>query len=142
MHVLPGEKLTRFIRYDSHFDEPNIVRHEVFLPHRKKVDISVFRISALPDSAGLSDSEIWKIGWEHVQTDELPVLARADIVASNVYDKNLEIIPDTQSHKRHANITGFPIEREKNKTEDRKLRRAIARKLALVSKLETPPKQN
>lgn len=133
MDIPPGEKLTRFIRYNRDFDEPDTVRHQAFLPHRKKTDISVFCISQL------SDNEVWKIGWEHVQTDELPVLARADLYANDVYDNNLQVILDPQSHKAHANITGFPVEREKNKTEDRKLRRSIARKLALVSELVMPP---
>jgi hypothetical protein len=136
MDVLPGEKITRFIRYDSHFDEPDIVRHEVFLPHRKKTDISVFRISQL------TDSEVWKIGFGYVQKPELPVYARADLFASNVYENNLKIIPTTKDHKWHADITGFPVEREEHKTEDRKLRRSIARQLALASKLEIPPKQS
>ncbi|MDE0089356.1 MAG: hypothetical protein OXU23_26820 [Candidatus Poribacteria bacterium] len=136
MNVLPGEKITRFIRRNRDFSEPNIVRKEVFLPHRKKVDISVFRISEL------TESEVWKIGWEHVQTAKSPVLARADLFASNVNENKLEVIPDTQSHKLHANITGFPVEREENKTEDRRLRQAIARKLALSSKLEIPPQQS
>ena len=136
MNILPGENITRFIRYNRDFAEPNIVRHAVFLPHKKKTDISVFRISQLPDN------EVWRIGLEHIQTDELPVLARADLFASDVYDNNLEVIPDPQSHEAHANITGFPVEREENKTEDRKLRRAIARKLALASELVMPPRQN
>ena len=136
MDVLPGEKLTRFIRYNSHFDEPNTVRHQAFLPHKNKTDISVFRISQLPDS------EVWKIAWEHVQKPELPVYARADLLVSDVYDNNLEVIPTTQSHNWHADIAGFPVEREENKTEDRKLRRAIARKLALVSELVMPPEQS
>ena len=35
MSVLPGEKLTRFIRYGSHFsDEANTVKREAFLPHK------------------------------------------------------------------------------------------------------------
>ncbi len=136
MNIPPGEKLTRFIRYNRDFAKPNIVRHQVFLPHKKKTDISVFRISEL------LDNEVWRIGLEHVQTDELPVLARADLSVSDVYDNNLKVIPDPQSHEAHANITGFPAEREENKTEDRKLRRSIARKLALVSELVMPPKQS
>lgn len=136
MDIPPGEKITRFIRYNRDFAEPNTVRHQVFLPHKKKTDISVFCISEL------LDNEVWRIGLEHVQTDELPVLARADLFASDVYDNNLEVIPDPQPHEAHANITGFPAEREKNKTEDRKFRRAIARKLALVSELVMPPEQS
>lgn len=133
MDIPPDEKITRFIRYNRDFAEPNIVRHAVFLPHKKKTDISVFRISQLPDH------EVWRIGLEHVQTDKLPVLARADLFASDVYDNNLKVTPDPQSHEAHANITGFPVEREENKTEDRKLRRAMARKLAHASKLVLIP---
>ena len=133
MDIPPGETLTRFIRYNRDFAEPNTVRHQVFLPHKKKTDISVFCISEL------LDNEVWRIGLEHVQTDELPVLARADLFASDVYENNLEVIPDPQSHEAHANITGFPAEREENKTEDRKLRRSIARKLANASKLVLIP---
>ncbi len=136
MDVLPGEKITRFIRYNSHFDEPNIVRHEAFLPHRKKIDISVFRITQI------TDSEVWKIGFEHVQKPDLPVYARADLFASNVYDNSLEVIPSTEEHEWHADITGFPVEREEHKVEDRKLRRSIARQLALASKLEIPPQKS
>ena len=133
MDIPPGEKITRFIRYNRDFAEPDTVRHQVFLPHKKKTDISVFRISQLPDN------EVWRIGLEHVQTDKLPVLARADLLASDVYGNNLEVIPDPQFHKAHANITGFPAERERSKTEDRKFRRAIARKLAHASELVLIP---
>ena len=140
MDVLPGEKITRFIRYSDHFDEPNTVRHEAFLPHKKKVDISVFRISALPDRDALLCNEIWKIAQEHVRKkSKLPIYARADLLVSSVCESDLEVIPDTQSHIRHANIAGFPAEREENKTEDRRIRRKIARQLALASELVMPP---
>lgn len=136
MDILPGEKITRFIRYSDHFNEPNIVRQEAFLPHRKKTDISVFRISEL------SRDTVWKIGWEHVQTNERPIYARADLLACSIYENDLKVIPDPRSHTQHANITGFPVEREEHKTADRRIRRAIARKLALASELVMPPKQN
>ncbi len=135
MDILPGEKLTRFIRYNRDFTEPNTVRHTVFLPHRKNTDISVFRISELPDN------EVWRIGLEQVQTEKLPILARADLLASDVYSNNLEVIPDPQFHQAHANIAGFPAERERSKTEDRKLRRSIARRLANASKLVVLPEK-
>ena len=136
MDVSPGEKITRFIRYSDDFDEPNTVRQDVFLPHKRKVDISVFRITELSCNA------VWEIAWERVQTDERPVYARADLLASSVYENNLKVIPETRSHELHANITGFPPEREENKTADRRIRRAIARRLALASELVMPPKQN
>ena len=38
MNVLPGEKITRFIRYNRDFTEPNTVRHQAFLLHKKKTE--------------------------------------------------------------------------------------------------------
>ena len=140
MNISPGETLTRFIRYNSHFSVvTNRVKPDAFLPHRKRIDISVFRISGLNDSAELSKNEVWQIGLEYVQTEEKPIKARADLSTAVVYENNLEVVPDEPPQK-HANITPFPVEKSPT---DRKARRAIATKLANASKLITiPPKNN
>lgn len=130
MKVLPGEKLTRFICYGSHFSVvANRIKPVAFLPHKKSVDISVFRIS------GLSDSEVWEIGREYVQTEERPIKARADLSATVVYESNLEVILD-EPPPRHANIKPLPIEKSPT---DRKARRALATKLARLSELVVVP---
>lgn len=139
MNVPPGEKLTRFIRYGSHFSiEADRVKPDAFLPHKRSIDVSVFRISALNDSEELSKNEIWEIGREHVQTEDRPIKARADLLASNVYDSNLEVIPD-EPPERHANIRPLPVD---NSPTNRKTRRALATKLANLSKLVIPPEEN
>lgn len=139
MNVPPGEKITRFIRYGSHFSiVANRVRPDAFLPHKNEVDISVFRISVLNDSQVLSENEIWEIGREHVQTEDRPIKARADLLASNVDDSNLEVVPD-EPPERHANIRPLPID---NSPANRKARRALATKLANLSKLVIPPEEN
>lgn len=136
MNVSPGEKLTRFIRYSSHFSVvTNRVKPDAFLPHRKSIDVSVFRISGLNDSEELSKNEVWEIGREYVETAERPIKARTDLLAAVVYENNLEIVPDEPPQK-HANITPFPAE---NSPTDRKARRAIAIKLANASKLVIIP---
>jgi hypothetical protein len=59
MNVSPSEKLTRFIRYSSYFSiVTNRVKPDAFLPHKKSIDVSVFRISELTDSEKLSKNEI------------------------------------------------------------------------------------
>lgn len=127
MKVSPGETLTRFIRYGSHFsDVTNRVRPDAFLPHKRSIDISVFRISEL------TKDEVWKIGQEYIQTE---VKARADIFASDVYENNLEVIPDEPPQK-HANITPLPVD---NSPTSRKARRSLAAKLATLSTLVIPP---
>ena len=139
MNVPPGDKLTRFIRYSSHFSiATNRVKPDAFLPHKKNVDVSVFRISGLNDSQELSENEIWEIGREHVQTEDRPIKARADLLASNVYDSNLEVVPD-EPPERHANIRPLPVD---SSPANRKTRRALATKLANLSKLVIPPEEN
>ena len=100
--------------------------------------MSVFRISGLNDNQELSENEIWEIGQEHVQTADRPVKARADLLASNVYDSNLEVVPD-EPPERHANIRPLPVD---NSPTNRKARRALATKLANLSKLVIPPEEN
>ena len=138
MNVSPGETLTRFIRYNSHFSVvTNRVKPDAFLPHKKSIDVSVFRISELNDSEELSENEVWEIGREYVQTEERPIKARADLSASVVYENNLEVVPD-EPPQRHANITPFPVEKSPT---DRKARRSIATKLANASKLVVLPEK-
>ena len=126
MDVLPGEKLARFIFFRSQFSPLNgVVKYGAFIPPSKSEEISVYRISSL------SDREIWEIGREYVETKDRRIKARADFLAARVYENNLEVIPDTQPHELHANITPFPT--------DRSARQNIARKLALVSELVILP---
>ena len=127
MRVSPDEKLTRFIRYSNQFSNvKKTVGYRAFIPPRKSMNLSMFRIS-LPSQ--LLDGAVWQIGQDHVQGEGNPIKARADILASVVFKNNLEVIPE-EPPPRHANITPFPI--------DNKARQSIARKLALSSKLVMP----
>ena len=126
MNVPPDEKLARFIFFKSHFSIVNkTVKFKAFIPPSNSVELSVYRISTL------SDSEVWAIGRQYVETGDRSLKARADFSADRVYENNLEVIPATQPHERHANITPFPA--------DRRTRDRIARKLALSSKLVIMP---
>jgi hypothetical protein len=133
MNVPPGEKLARFIRYNSHFRlNTNEVRYEAFLPRNHETSLSASCIS------GLLDNEIWKIGWEHVQQGGPTIKARADLLAGDVCKSGLKAIADGQGHERHVSIKPFPIVQN---TVDRRKRQDIARKLAKASTLEIPPTQ-
>ena len=126
MNVPLDEKLARFIFSKSHFSVENkTVKYGAFIPPANSADLSVYCI------ASLSDSGVWTIGREYVETGDRRVKARADFLAESVYEIDLRVIPDTQPHERHANITPFPA--------DRKARNRIARKLALASELAIMP---
>ena len=125
MNFSGGEKLTRFIFSKRHFSvEKKVVKYAAFMPPPDSEDLSVFRISSL------SESEVWAIGRENVQ-GERTLRARADLSAEVVDENNLEVIPDTNAHELHANITPFPT--------DKSARDRIARKLALASQLVIMP---
>ena len=136
MNVSPDEKLARFVFSRKDFSPRNgTVKFKAFMPPRdsenKSVyhsDLSVYRTSVL------SDSEVWEIGREYVQTAERRLKARADLSVADVYRNNLKVIPDPQSHKLHANITPFPS--------DRIACQRIATELARTSKLVIPPEDN
>ena len=138
MNVSPGETLTRFIRYNSHFSVvANRVKPDAFLPHKKSTGVSVFRISELNNSKELSENEVWGIGREYVERKERGIKARANLSASVVYENNLDVIPD-EPPERHANIGPLPID---DGPTNRKARRAIATKLANLSKLVLPTEE-
>ena len=63
MNVSSGETLTRFIRYSSYFSVvTNRVKPDAFLPHKKSIDVSVFRISELTDSENSQKTKSGKLG--------------------------------------------------------------------------------
>lgn len=126
MDLSRDDILSRFIFSKRHFSiENKTVKYGAFLPPPNSADLSVFIVSTL------TNEEIWMIGREYVQTDLRTLKARAELQAEYIYDSNLTVVLDTQPHELHANITPFPL--------DKKERTALARRLAVVSRLEIMP---
>lgn len=131
MRVPGHEKLTRYISNHRLYDKdpkknPKKPKYRAFIPQSKSPEeISVYRISSL------EDSEIWKIGTEHVSSK---IIARADFGADVVDEYNLEVVADTQVHELHANIQPIPLDKED--------RDVILRALALASKLVFRPPED
>lgn len=131
--ISQNEVITRFIFSSKHFARGNkTVKFRAFMPPQVSKEVptysdslSVYRIS------GISDSQIWEIGREHVQTENRLIKAKADISIGDFYKNNLRVVPDMQPHHRHANIMLFPA--------DRLTCQRIATKLALASKLVIIP---
>jgi len=107
--VSPEENLTRYILYKNHFSSLHKrVKYAAFLP-APNGETSVFRVS------GLDDNSTWEIGNKEVAMRRgIPVLGRADILASRVFSRKLKIVPD-DNPLRHANITGWPEEKSEQK---------------------------
>ena len=86
------------------------VHHRAFMPASDGAR-SVFRISRLPDS------EIWSLGLEKVaRVRNLPLLGRLNVNAGLVYDQELRFNADADRLSRHADIVGWPPEKEKQQS--------------------------
>ncbi|MFW6137801.1 MAG: hypothetical protein ACOC7U_01375 [Spirochaetota bacterium] len=115
-----NENTTRYLFQKGLFSKTKgIVKTGAFIPNEGKV--SVFRIK------GLKEKQIWEIG-EKVGLSRKPSLkGRGDIIVNEIIDENLEVVPDTSTHERHADISGWP--------DDYSSQQLIASKLALKSSL-------
>jgi len=115
--VAASERLSRFIFQKTYYRSSDLsVRHNAFMPNRNG-ETSVYRTSELEDDT------IYNIGKNFVaDIINKPLLGRADIIATNVFQKNLQVLSIPQPHPRHANITSWP--------EDKSERKLIAVELA------------
>ncbi len=97
------ELLARFIRSKRHIREDRTVKQDAFIPHPHR-DLSVIR------HIGLNKDELWDIGRSIIDR----LLGRADIIALEVRNQELRIEP-TATPRNHANISGWPPEKEAQK---------------------------
>lgn len=100
------ELLARFIRFKRHIREDGTVRQDAFIPHPHP-DLSVFR------HVGLNENELWDIGRAIVK-QSAQLYGRADLHAIEARNQKLRIEP-TATPRNHANITGWPPEKEAQK---------------------------
>lgn len=106
--VSSSETISRFVLSRRWIRADNTVRHIAFTPN-KNGETSIFRIS------GISDNEVWNIGEREVgMKQNKPILGRADITASIILSNHLEIVP-SEPPVRHADITGWPEEKDQQK---------------------------
>ena len=103
-----SENISRFVLSRRWIRADNTVRHIAFTPNNNG-ETSVFRIS------GISDNEVWNIGEREVgMKQNKPILGRADITASIILSNHLEII-QSEPPERHADITSWPEEKDKQR---------------------------
>jgi len=80
----------------------------------------------------LKEDEIFKIGRTYVaEKRNKPLKGRADIQASNVFDQNLNILPQPEVHQRHCSIVDWP--EDKAKIKEIALKLAAKATLILIS---------
>jgi hypothetical protein len=106
--VDPEEPISRYIFSSSHFSaQLSRIKHNAFMPPPSG-GTSVFRTS------GLGEIEIWAIG-QGISTQRGQQLhARGDLLTSDVLSLALAVEP-SEPPPRHANITGWPQEKDQVK---------------------------
>ncbi len=120
------EPIARFIldRKGKHSATKNIVKANAFLPDGHN-ETSVYRIPEL------SESEIWSLGESEVaQPSGRIIYARGDVLAQIVEEVGLKVDPAPNPHPRHANIIGWPTEKDKQKS--------LAQEIAAAATLRLP----
>lgn len=105
-----GEQTTRYILSKRHFSaSKRTVKSGAYLP-APNGETSVYRTSDVPEE------EIWNIGREAVaKPRDGSLYARGDVPVAAIVKTGLKVVPDTGPHPRHANITGWPPEKDKQK---------------------------
>jgi hypothetical protein len=108
--VEKDERITRYGRDRRQFFKGGSAKPQLFLPNPKHDNTtSVYRTS------DLKDEEVWDIGQKFVvekTSDKKPIFGRADLSSNVILDSNLQIIPVPTPHERHADIVGWPEERD------------------------------
>ncbi|MCD6177557.1 MAG: hypothetical protein J7K29_06945 [Candidatus Cloacimonetes bacterium] len=121
---MPNNKFSRYITSKKHFSKQNnYVKSAAFMPNRNQ-KLSVFCIDELVEE------EIWEIGYNNISIPtSKEIYARANIEAEDILTTILEI-DNNNTPLRHADIIGWPSEKEDQKG----IALELSRKSALVIK--------
>jgi hypothetical protein len=115
--VTPSERISRYFLQKKGRCSPSkkTVSYGAFLPPSNLRE-SVYR------TTNIANAEIWKIGEEYVAKPlsiklgkDKKIHGRADIAAVEIINRGLELSPDTTPHPLHANIVGWPEEKDEQK---------------------------
>src|SRR3990170_1342923 len=102
----PGEPVARFIVNSGHLNKSRTkIKRHAFEPAPATRTTSVFRIHSL------DEPEVWAIGRAHVADPQGKKLhGRADLAIEAVTSLGLAVVP-TDPPPRHAEISGWPLEK-------------------------------
>ena len=113
---IPSETVSRFLIEGDIRAKDKSIRHRAFLPPASNLKLSVFRIY------DLSEAAIWALAVAKVEPQRGQVIGRGELTVSTIIEEKMQVTPDQAPASRHADIVGWP--------EDRDLRATIAKVLA------------
>jgi hypothetical protein len=122
--ISDAEPLTRFVTDDELLRASGDVHWRAFRPKPAEAELSIARISDLPDG------NVWDLGETLAGATGRPVHGRADFTKPNVqaarYNGSRMTAVDDEPPTRHALITGWPV--------DSQARKVLAMAIAAESK--------
>jgi len=110
--VAPDELLARFITSSRWFrKQDQTVKQDAFIPPENPLALSVTR------HLNLTQDDIWIIGRGVAGTMVRNLHGRADVKTANVTAQRLNVVPQPvlPDNPNHANITGWPLEKNERK---------------------------
>lgn len=123
---MPSERISRFILTRQQIkSSTGEIKYNAFIPPANG-RLSVYR------TQNLDEDTIWAIGVQYVAAPQgKTVRARGDLVAADIVATGLVIETDPRPHPRHADIVGWPAEKDGQKQ--------LAVELANAAMLVFPP---
>lgn len=109
--VAPDELLARYITSSRWFrQQDQTVKQDAFIPPENPLELSVTRHSTL------IEDDIWRIGRSVAGGMGRNLHGRADIKTDCVIEQRLSVIPHpVPDNPNHANIVGWPLEKNERK---------------------------
>jgi len=107
-----NEPIGRYLFRSSQFSRIKLrPNSSAFMPHPVTLELSVVRI------VGIEDSDIRRISKKIIKRSKSleKVYGLAEIEAGRVQKAGLSVLPDDKPFLRHANIVGWPKEKQEQK---------------------------
>lgn len=107
--VDPHEVTSRFLIDGQVRAENKEVKYPAFIPP-KSLRLSIFRTSTL------IEQEIWDLAVEKVDPSRGLVIGRGELTMFAIAEEKLQVAPDEDPNSRHADVVGWPIDRDARAT--------------------------
>ena len=109
--VAPDELLARYIIYKRWIRSSNqTVKPDAFIPPENPLELSVTR------HVNLTENDIWSIGRGIAGSISRTLHGRADVENGYVMAQKLSVVPQpVPDNPNHANIVGWPLEKDVRK---------------------------
>ena len=109
--IADDELLARYITYSRWFrKQDQTVKQDAFIPPEDPLELSVTR------HINLTEDDIWRVGKGIVNDTPRTLYGRADVETGHVKAQKLNVVSQpVPDNPNHANIIGWPIEKDARK---------------------------